>query len=73
MRTKKRRPPIGQGQLLADEIWILIDEDNGDASSKRYLWWFESRQKAREHKKWQNANPKNARVTGPFRYRLRRP
>lgn len=51
-------------------IWLLFDVSNGDISSRRYVWWFDSRQKARAHKHWQNHILKNkAKLVGPFKFK----
>lgn len=59
-------------KTLPHTLWILIDRDNGHEGSRRYLWWFETRQQAIDHRKTQNANPRNARVIGPYRFRADR-
>jgi hypothetical protein len=65
---------IGHGRLRPGNMWVLFDMDNGDPSSRRYLWWFETREKARAHKKRQNSRwPSSARLAGPFRYRVYEP
>lgn len=57
---------------LPHTLWVLIDCDNGNEGSRRYLWWFETRQKAIDHRKAQNAKSGNARVIGPYRFRVDR-
>lgn len=47
-------------------IWLLFDIDNGDSGSKHYVWWFDSRKKAREHKQWHINNGKTE-LVGPVR------
>jgi hypothetical protein len=32
-----------------DSIWLVFDNSNGDEESKRYVWWFETLNRA---KKW---------------------
>jgi hypothetical protein len=50
-------------------IWLLFDIDNGDSSSKHYVWWFESRQQAREFKAHHLAspNPHKTELVGPVK------
>jgi hypothetical protein len=31
-------------------IWLLFDIDNGHRGSHHYVWWFDSRQQARDFK-----------------------
>jgi len=50
-----------------DVIWLLFDIDNGDSGSKHYVWWFDSRKKARGHKKWQATTKHAAELVGPVR------
>ncbi len=33
-------------------FWVCFDESNGHKESKRYLWWFDTKKKAKEHRKW---------------------
>lgn len=55
-------------------MWILIDASNGGAGVDRkgsnYLWWFFSREQARQHKREHDLNPDFAPLIGPFRYVL---
>lgn len=57
---------------LPHQVWILLDTANGDGVSRGYVWWFRTRQDAIEHRKWQNSNPNNARLVGPYRCRMDR-
>ena len=43
----------GEVKPKGKEIWVLFDLSNGDAMSKRYLWWFDTREEAMAHRKWQ--------------------
>jgi len=51
-------------------LWLLLDRSNGDELSHYYTWFFTTRERARQHKKAQHANPKYARLSGPFKYVL---
>lgn len=57
-------------------IWILVDASNSNQRSKNYLWWFETRQLARDflahHKALKDVpgtygSPSN--LIGPFKYK----
>lgn len=64
MKNKNSQLPDGKN------IWILFDVSNGDIASKRYLWWFDTRQKAREYKHYQNNVLKNkAKLVGPWKFK----
>ena len=53
-------------------IWLMFDTANGDKSTYRYVWWFESRKKALEYKQEQNKRFKQGKlnyyVVGPFKF-----
>lgn len=49
-------------------VWVLFDQANGDKESRRYLWWFDTRKAAREHKHWQNDIYKGATLKGPIKF-----
>lgn len=49
-------------------IWVLFDLDNRNEHSSGYLWWFETRKQAREHKKHQEMNLYNARLSQPQKW-----
>ena len=55
-------------------FWVLIDRSNGDCGhdygGHSYGWFFPTRERAREHKKAQNADPTKARLSGPHKYIL---
>lgn len=48
--------------------WVLIDLSNSNPRSKNYLWWFETRALAREHRKHQHAMKHGARLSQPQRW-----
>jgi hypothetical protein len=58
--------------FVPEKMWVLIDRSNGDCGNGtgglNYLWWFTSREAAREHLKFQRKNPDNATLDGPFRF-----
>lgn len=31
-------------------VWVLVDESNSNPRGRQYLWWFETRALAREHR-----------------------
>ena len=49
-------------------VWILFDVDNGHEPSKHYCWWFNTRQGAINHKKWQRKQKYSAGLVGPVKY-----
>ena len=51
------------------EIWVLFDQSNGDSETKRYMWWFDTRKAARDHKHWQNKVYKGAELKGPVKFK----
>jgi hypothetical protein len=58
-----------EGDPDRDE-WLLLDKSNGNPENGHgYVWVFPTRQAARDHKRRQNANPKNATLLGPWRVR----
>jgi hypothetical protein len=61
---------IGQGEILPEELWILIDKDNGHPGSHRYCWWFKTKAAALSHKRWQLKSKHHASLTEPFKYVL---
>jgi hypothetical protein len=59
------------------KAWICFDIDNGHArnniaTGKGYLWVFPTRREAREHRKWQHANPNHARLSPPIKVQVPR-
>lgn len=55
--------------LPTQTIWILVDTSNSNLRSKNYLWWFETRELAREFLAHHRATyPDGATLVGPFRY-----
>lgn len=57
---------------LPYDIWILVDISNSNPKSKNYLWWFETKALAMEHKEWQNEVRKGAELRGPFYFSMGR-
>lgn len=51
------------------KFWVLIDLSNGDENSRRYLWWFASKKKAKEHRKHQMSVYGNATLSKPIKVR----
>lgn len=49
----------------AKTVWVLFDVDNGHEPVKHYCWWFNTRQQARNHKKWQLKQKYSAKLIGP--------
>lgn len=64
--SKKGYTPRGR------RIWILFQDVNGDSTTKRYCYWFDSRQAAREHKQHIESNIRSGSqwcpVYGPYAY-----
>ena len=48
--------------------WVLIDLSNSNPRSNNYLWWFETRELAREHRREQHAIRANARLSQPQKW-----
>lgn len=48
-------------------IWLLFDLSNGDPQSRQYVWWFRTRQQARDHKWYQESLRFNAKLSAPKR------
>ena len=48
--------------------WVLIDLSNSNPRSHNYLWWFETRELAREHRRKQHAIRANARLSQPQKW-----
>lgn len=49
-------------------IWLVFDQSNGHAPVKRYVWWFDTRQAAREHMKHQRKMKYCAELAGPVKF-----
>lgn len=49
-------------------IWVLFDIDNGHRGAHHYLWWFETKKQAIEHKRHQKAMAYGARLVGPVKW-----
>jgi hypothetical protein len=47
-------------------IWLVFDLNNGD-SSKRYCWWFNTREEARRHIRWQRKQKYSAKLSSPVK------
>jgi hypothetical protein len=47
------------------KFWVLFDIVNGGKEARRYLWWFDTKKEAMEHKKWQHAKEYGAKLYGP--------
>ena len=52
-------------------IWLLFDLSNGHMVSRRYLWWFETRREAMDHRREQHKLRNHARLSLPVRANLR--
>lgn len=50
------------------EAWLVFDLSNGHPGVRQYVWWFRTRQEARDHVKKQHSNPKNARLSAPQKW-----
>lgn len=61
-KTKEYLPTPGK------PIWLLFDLGNGTWVSKRYVWWFESRTAARNHRKWQLKQKYPVALSQPMKY-----
>ena len=48
-------------------IWLVFDLDNGHAPNKNYVWWFTTRQHARDHIKWQKRKKYSASLSQPVK------
>ena len=49
-------------------IWLLFDLNNGHKPVKRYVWWFDTKKEAVVHKKFQERNDNNAKLSEPIEY-----
>lgn len=72
LRGKRvREVPLTLHEMIfmpeGDYAWVLFDTSNGDEASHRYLWWFDTRREAREHRAKQHANPEWVRLSRPVR------
>lgn len=47
-------------------VWLVFDLDNGHEPSKHYCWWFNTRQNARDHIKFQNKMKYSTRLSKPY-------
>lgn len=53
-------------------VWLVFDQSNGHAESRRYVWWFDSREAARQHK-LEHCGPDKADLSHPIPFvRVRR-
>ena len=54
--------------------WLLFDVSNGHDGSKNYVWWFETRKKARsfknDHLRRKRTKETLTDLVGPFPYRF---
>ena len=50
------------------EIWLVFDLDNGHAPHKNYVWWFETKELALEHIKWQKKQKHAASLSEPMKF-----
>ena len=50
------------------EAWLVFDLSNGHPGSRQYVWWFRSRQEARDHIYRQRRMPNSAKLSGPQRW-----
>lgn len=50
-------------------LWLLFDLSNTNAGSHGYVWWFETREEARKHRKWQMSNSDFAPLSAPVQYK----
>lgn len=51
-------------------IWLLFDLNNGDAGSRRYVWWFNTRGMAMAHRRHQHKMEFGAKLSMPVRATL---
>ena len=49
-------------------IWLVFDTSNGHAAGRRYVWWFDSRDDAREHMRQQRERARSAGLAGPVKF-----
>lgn len=57
-----------QGAIPSGACWLVFDLDNGNPGSRQYVWWFETRQAAREHIAWQKAQEYSAELSRPMKF-----
>jgi hypothetical protein len=75
MKKKRMATPQGVRARAPKEIWVLFDISNGLDGSKNYVWWFETRAKARgykleiERRMREGERHRLAELVGPHRYR----
>lgn len=48
--------------------WVLIDLSNSNPRSRNYLWWFETRALARQHRKHQHSMKYGATLSQPQKW-----
>ena len=51
-------------------IWLLFDLSNVHPGSRGCVWWFDTREEARRHRKRQGSNKHNADLSAPVQYTL---
>ena len=49
-------------------IWLVFDLSNGHPGSRQYVWWFRTRREAIEHKRKQESDPRNAKLSPVRRF-----
>lgn len=72
---KIKKPKTSAAQYVScgwRRAWIMWDLDNGHAWSsgdpgRGYMWVFKTRKEAMEHRRIQHQNPKNVRLSLPFK------
>lgn len=50
------------------ECWLVFDISNGDELSKRYVWWFDTKQQADNYIEEQRERDFAAELNGPIKY-----
>lgn len=51
-------------------IYVLFDLSNGDVLTRRYLWWFDTRKQAMEHRKEQKKMKYGADLSMPVKVKV---
>lgn len=49
-------------------VWLVFDLSNGNPDSRRYVWWFDTEDAAREHISWQSRMEYAAYLSEPMEF-----
>ena len=68
--SKQTQQRMGDNEYIPEKkAWLVFDLSNGHPRNRQYVWWFRSRQEARNHINRQIQIQHSAKLSSPQRWK----